>query len=188
MHERLPRRQKLKMWMLTTSLYLAQPLARLRGRMRTSHWRPVKPPRAAFPRRRTAVVWSEEWRAAEDRLADVERAARADGAPVFRGSTWDRWDLHLRAGLLGGARLRMGLEDHGGGRQFVRMRITPHVPIAALVPGLALFAVTCAAALAHAWIAAALVGVVSVALAGALLWECGIATAWLELHAGSRRS
>ena len=97
MHERLPRRRKLKMWMLTTFLHLAQPLARLRGRMRTPPWRPVKPPRAAVPRRRTADVWSEEWRAAEDRLADVERAVRADGAPVFCGSTWDRWDLHLRA-------------------------------------------------------------------------------------------
>ena len=138
MHERLPRRRKLKMWMLTTFLYLVQPLARLRGRMRTPPWRPVKPPRAAVPRRRTAAVWSEEWRAAEDRLADVERAARADGAPVFCGSTWDRWDLHLRAGLLGGARLRMGLEEHGGGRQLVRMRITPHVPAAAVVIGAAL--------------------------------------------------
>ena len=38
----LPRRRKLKMWALTTFLHLAQPLARLRGRMRTPPWRPVE--------------------------------------------------------------------------------------------------------------------------------------------------
>jgi O-antigen biosynthesis protein len=184
MHERLPRRRKLKMWMLTTFLYLLQPLARLRGRMRTPPWRPVKPPRAAIPRRRTAAVWTEEWRAAEDRLADVERAARADGAPVFCGSTWDRWDLHVRGGLLGGARLRMGLEEHGGGRQLVRMKITPHVPAVAVAIGTTLLSVTVAAALSNAWVAAALIGVMSAALGGAILWECGVATAWLERSAG----
>ncbi len=185
MHERLPRRRKLKMWMLTTLLYLVQPLARLRGRMRTPPWRPVKPPRAAVPRRRTVALWSEEWRAAEDRLADVERSARADGAPVFCGSTWDRWDLHLRGGLLGGARLRMGLEEHGGGRQLVRMRITPHVPAAAVAIGTALVSVALVAALSHAWVAAALVGVVSAAIGGTILWECGVATAWLQRHTES---
>ena len=39
---------------------------------------------------------------------------------------------------------------------------------------------TVAAALAHAWVAAAVLGVVSAALGGAVLWECGVATAWLE--------
>jgi O-antigen biosynthesis protein len=182
MHEQIPRRRKLKMWALTTFLHLAQPLARLRGRMRTPPWRPVKAPRAAIPWSRTAALWSEGWRAAEDRLAEVERAARADGAPVFCGSTWDRWDLHLRAGLLGGARLRMGLEEHGGGRQLVRTRITPHVPAAALGIGMSLVVVTVAAVLAHAWAAAAVMGIVSAALGAAVLWECGVATAWLDRH------
>ena len=35
--------------------------------------------------------------------------------------------------------------------------------------------------------AAALIGVVSAALGGAVLWECGVATAWLERHTGSPR-
>jgi O-antigen biosynthesis protein len=183
-HERIPRRRKLKMWALTTSMYLAQPLARLRGRMRPPPWRPADPPRAKAPWRRTTAVWSEDWRAAEDRIAEIELAARADGAPVFCGSTWDRWDLHLRAGLLGAARLRVGLEEHGGGRQLVRMRITPHVPAAALAIGAALLAVTAGAAFAHAWTAAALLGIVSAVLGGIVLWECGVATAWLNRHTG----
>ena len=79
----------------------------------------------------------------------------------------------------------MGLEEHGGGRQLVRMRITPHVPAAAVAIGTALVGISGAAALSHAWVAAALTSVVSAALGGAVLWECGVATAWLERHAGS---
>src|SRR6185436_3681163 len=103
-------------------------------------------------------------------------------APIFRGDTWDQWDLHLRAGLLGGARLRMGLEEHGGGRQLVRTRITPHIPAAALGMGAGLAAVTLAAVVAHAWAAAAVLGIVSTVLGAAVLWECGVATAWLDRH------
>ena len=48
-HERIPRRRRLKMWALTTFMYLVQPIVRLRGRMRTPPWRPVEPPRATVP-------------------------------------------------------------------------------------------------------------------------------------------
>ena len=74
-------------------------------------------------------VWSEQWRSAEDRLADIERALRQDGVPVFASGAFARWDLHSRGGLLGSARLRLGLEEHGGGRQLVRFRISPAVPL-----------------------------------------------------------
>lgn len=132
-------------------------------------------------------LWTEDWRCAEDRIAEIERAARADGAPVFCGGTWDRWDLHLRAGLLGGSRLRMGLEEHGGGRQLVRTRITPHVPVAVLAIGAVLATVTAAAALAQAWAAAALLGIVLTGVGGAVLWETGVATAWLTRYAPPQR-
>ena len=181
-HERLPRGRKLRMWALTTSMHLVQPLARLRGRMRPPPWRPVKPPRATIPWRRTAAAWSEDWRSAEARIAAIERAARADGASVFCGDIWDRWDLHLRVGLLGAARLRVGVEEHGGGRQLIRTSITPHVPAAALGIGVTLWVVTAAALIAQAWVAAVVLGIVSVALSGTVLRECGVATAWLDRH------
>ena len=79
----------------------------------------------------------------------------------------------------------MGLEEHGGGRQLVRMRITPHVPAAVVAIGTALLSVTVVAALSHAWVAAAVIGIMSAAIGGAVLWECGVATAWLDRHAGS---
>ncbi len=37
-------------------------------------------------------------------------------APALRGSDYDRWDLMVRGGMLGGARTRMTIEKHGADR------------------------------------------------------------------------
>lgn len=183
MRERLGRRRRLQMWLLTTGLHVVQPFARLRGRMHTPPWRPCRPPRPVLPRPRTALLWSDDWQSAEDRIAAIHRRASADRAPVFCGSIWDRWDLHVRGGLLGGARLRLGLEEHGGGHQLVRIRITPHAPAAAVGVVAALIGVAAGAALAHAAAAAAVLAITAGALGARLLWECGVGTAWLRRHA-----
>jgi GT2 family glycosyltransferase len=187
MRERGGRARRARMWLLTTVLHLAQPLARLRGRMRTPSWRPSRPPRPVPPWPRTRLQWSDEWESAEDRIAAIRRGACADRAPVFCGGIWDRWDLHLRGGLLGGARLRVGLEEHGGGRQLMRTRITPHVPAAALAVVSVLAVVAALAAGVHVWTAAALLGVAATALGARLAWECGVGIAWLERHLDPRR-
>ena len=84
MHERVPRRRKLKMWTLTTLLYLAQPLARLRGRMRTPPWRPVKPPRAACP---AAAHGRRSGARNGARPRTVSRTSSAPRAPTARPSS-----------------------------------------------------------------------------------------------------
>jgi O-antigen biosynthesis protein len=184
MHERLPRARKLGMWSLTTLLYLAQPLARLRGRMRTPPWRPANAPAPVLPRRRSTSVWSERWRAADERLAAIEQVARREGAAVFAGGSWDHWDLHLRGGLVGAARLRMGVEEHGGGRQLVRIEVTPYVsvPVAGIVSAVVVAAV--AATLVGAWQSAIVLAAAVVAATARIAWEAAVATAWLE-HAAS---
>jgi O-antigen biosynthesis protein len=184
MHERIPRLRRYDMWALTTLLYLVQPLARLRGRMRPPPWSFADPPSPELPRRRSLSIWSETWRAPEDRLAEIEQAARDQGAAVFAGGSWDRWDLHLRGGLLGAARLRMGVEEHGGGRQLVRFEVVPHVSLLAVAVVVALVAATTAAAFVAAWPSALVLGAVSLAVTGRLAWESGVATAWLVRDAG----
>jgi GT2 family glycosyltransferase len=179
MHERLTRRRRFAMLTLTTFLYVAQPLVRLRGRMRTPPWRPADAPSPVLPRRRSIRAWSETWRAAEDRLVEIEQTARQQGAAVFAGGSWDPWDLHLRGGLLGAARLRMGVEEHGGGRQLVRIEVQPHVPPLAIAIVAALVALALAAAFVAAWLSALLLAAVSVVAAARLAWESGVATAWL---------
>jgi GT2 family glycosyltransferase len=179
MHERLSRPRRLGMLALTTLLYLGQPLARLLGRTRPPPWRPTDPPAPVLPRRRSTEIWSENWRSAEDRLHEIEEAARSEGAAVFAGDCWDKWDLHLRGGLIGAARLRMGLEEHGRGRQLVRIEVMPHVSMLAIAIVTALVAATLTAAVVAAWPSAFVLAVVSLAAAGRLAWESGVATAWL---------
>jgi hypothetical protein len=65
---------------------------------------------------------------------------------VVRGGGTDRWDIQVRLGPLGSARLRVAAEEHGHGRQLVRYRVWPRwsralPPIVVL---LALWAAGCA--------------------------------------------
>jgi hypothetical protein len=176
-------------------LHLLQPAARLTGRLqhgltpwrrrgRALHW--------LAPRARQWTVWSERWRAPSDRLSLVEEVLRRAGWRVRRGGDFDGWDLEVRSGALGGARLLAATEEHGAGRQLTRLRAWPR-----LSPG-GLAAVAVLAGLAGGAFAegARMVAVVlaSAALAGTwrALWECGTAAAGfasaigvLERHEGA---
>jgi len=152
---------------LTGVLHVLQPLARLRGRLQQglTPWRTRGTlQRAPLWPTKTSLL-SECWQTPEQRLQSVHAALRAEGACVSLGGEHDRWDLEVRSGALGAARLLMGVEDLPGG-QLVRLRLWPHV--AAVGPLLSgLFAALAVAALAdHAWFAAATLGLFS--LVGAL--------------------
>ena len=152
---------------LTGVLHVLQPLARLRGRLQQglTPWRTRGAMQRAPLWPTKTSLWSECWQTPEQRLQSVHAALRAEGACVSLGGEHDRWDLEVRSGALGAARLLMGVEDLPGG-QLVRLRLWPHV--AAVGPLLsALFAALAVAALAdHAWFAAATLGLFS--LVGAL--------------------
>jgi hypothetical protein len=97
--------------------------------------------------------WSEHWQPPEELPGQVEAKLLAAGAPVERGGHFDRWDLEVRAGPLGRARLRAAVEEHGAGRQLIRYRIWPVLPGARLAAatlvgaaGIAAFAAPLAAA------------------------------------------
>jgi len=120
---------------LTAFLHLAQPVARLRGRIRhgLAPWRVRAAAGWTWPRPLRLALWTEAWSAPEERLAAVERVLREDGALVRRGGPWDRWDLEVRGGLLAGARVLLVVEEHGGGRQLARVRAWPRLSTAALL-------------------------------------------------------
>jgi GT2 family glycosyltransferase len=154
--------QRLGLHALTALLHLVQPVARLIGRLRhgLTPWR-----------KRTGVlsgdyafwgdnrqVWSEKWRPSDHWLSDIHSRLHNTGAPVAAGGDYDLWDLQVRGGLLGKARLLMAVEEHGAGKQLVRFRVRPHftTPVAAL---LSLSALMClVAALDTAWLASVLLG------------------------------
>jgi hypothetical protein len=127
------------------------------------------------------VVWSETWRSPEDRLHGVEERLQDAGACVRRGGDFDRWDLAVRGGLLAGARVRMALEEHGGGRQQMLFRVTPRprratVAVFALIAGMAAWA-----ALGGAPAAGAVLGVLALVLAVCAVAEAAAGVAAFEL-------
>lgn len=161
---------------LTAGLHLAQPLARLAGRLHRGlrPWRRHGRLRLCLPRVRTLSLWSPQWRSARDWLESAEHGLRNRGMKVARGRAFDRWDLDLSCGLLGSIRLLMTLEEHGEGRQLVRFRTYPRSSV--LVWGLAglLTALSVAALLNGGTIAFAALGGLSALLLGrlGLEWSC----------------
>ena len=112
---------------------------------------------------RSSAVWTENWRAPEERLAEIKRCLDAEHAVVRYGGDYDRWDLEILGGMFGSARMLMAVEDHGAGTQLVRIRSWPRCRNAARVPIGLLSILMTLAALDNAWF-------VTTALGGMLVW------------------
>ncbi len=152
---------------LTTLLHLLQPLARLSGRLNygLTPWRWRGNRHFGLPQRRALAFWTEKWRAPEDRLRRIDAALRAGGARVLTGGAFDQWDLEVRGGLLGAARMLMAVEDHGAGTQYVRVRMWPKCLPRGIVAILLLASLAVGAGLAQAWAACAILMAGTAALA-----------------------
>ena len=174
-----PRRAALlKRRLLTAALHLVQPLARLRGRLKEglSPWRCRGTPRPAPLWPVTTSMWSEHWQAPEQHLNSIAAALQTEGCCVLRGGEHDRWDLEVRCGFFGAARLLMGVEDHGGG-QFIRVRLWPEVPAWGPVFTVGFAALALGAFHDHAWPAAAVLGLIALLPALRTLQQCTAAMA-----------
>jgi GT2 family glycosyltransferase len=112
---------------LTATLFLLQPVARLTGRLWNglSPWRRRLRPGATWPRPRTVEVWSERWREPQSFVQLLQDSLASRGGYVRSGGPFDRWDLELGAGPLGGVKIRTAVEEHGSGKQLLRARIWP---------------------------------------------------------------
>ena len=174
---------------LTTVLHLLQPLARLSGRLRSglTPWRARGPRVRALPRPTSWTVWSESWRSLECWVEALEQALREHGTVVTRGGDFDRWDLELRGGLIGRARILSALEEHGHGRQLVRFRLRPRPLPGALLTAVLLAAVAAAAQLSGATHAAAALGLLLALTLAATVAECAHAAGSAGRAAGRLR-
>lgn len=173
---------------LTAGLHLLQPLARLWGRLchGLSPLRLRWAPRLCLPHRRTFNDWTEDFQAPEQRLGAIEEALRAQGTAVQWGGEFDSWDLEVRIGFLGAARLLMAAEDHGGGAQYVRFRVWPHLRPIGII-GMATFGLlSVAAALDGASGPDAVLGATALVLAGRAFQECGAGVGWFLTALKSR--
>ena len=164
----------------TALLHWLQPIARTLGRLRLglTPWRRRRDERVIFPWKRSVNIWSEnQWRSAEQRLEALEAAIEARGAVVARGGDWDRWDLEARGGMFGNAVTKLVIEEHGGGKQLVRLRLTPVAGRSALMFAGVLYLLALRAALDQSWGAWAVLGGLSFGWLARIAYECGAAMA-----------
>ena len=119
---------------IATGLHLAQPLARLCGRINhgLTPWRHHGSRRRASPLPRVVQLWSEEWRSSEEWIRKLEEALSKQFAVTTRGGEFDQWDLEIRGGLLGGIHTRLAVEEHGGGKQLLRLLVWPSFSLTGL--------------------------------------------------------
>lgn len=120
-----------KLRLLTMWCHLMQPVARLKGRMTygLTPWRMRRWGGMRLPIPRQWRLWCEHWHAADQRLSALERTIKAQRICVRRGGDFDAWDLTLRGGAFGGVRLHLGIEEHGAGKQLVRIAAKPVFPM-----------------------------------------------------------
>ena len=143
-------------FLVTCSLYLIQPLARLMGRLELglTLWRRRHQGSWAIPASRYFQIWSEKWQGAEGWLQALEHDLKSKGVLVKRGGVYDQWDLEIREGLYVPIRLLMMVEEHGNGRQLLRFRLWPSYNLVKII----LFAFTLAIGIVafwqQAWVAA----------------------------------
>lgn len=111
------------------ALFVLQPGARLLGRIKggLTPWRRRLGVKWRLPWPSKRAIWSETWRPVEARLMALEKVLASMGAVVKKGGGYEPWDLEVRGGLFGGARLLVATEEHGGGRQQVLVRVTPRL-------------------------------------------------------------
>jgi hypothetical protein len=174
--------REVRLRILTGLLYLLQPLARLYGRIThgLTPWRRRGQLAFGLPIRRTSLFWSEQWQGTEDRVRAIAQTLRADGSVIRSGGDWDRWDLQVRGGLLGVARLRIAIEEHGAGRQLVRVRSWPHTSGPVLVLGALAGAIAAIALVSNADAVTIGLGAFAAGLLLRLVYECGAATTAIQ--------
>jgi hypothetical protein len=167
---------RLRLRALTAVLHVLGPAARLAGRLAggLTPWR-HRQAKWALPWPRTLMIWTDRWATASDRLAAVEAAIRAHGVAVRRSGMFDRWDLEIRQGSLGIVRLLMSVEENPGRTQVVRVRWWPRLQPLAATSVLLLAGLAGAAALDGSDVAAIVLGVGSLAVAGHTVRQCATA-------------
>ena len=167
--------EHIQRWGLTFVLHLTQPVARLIGRFRhgLAPWR--RRLQSIHPLPVEPLLWSETWKGPEEWITDIEAALRETGAIVTHGGNWDQWDLSVRGGLLGHVNVLVAVEEHGAGKQLVRLRGRTEIPMLAwgAITGLAMLAI--AALFAQAWLVGVSLAAACAAAAVAADADCNTA-------------
>jgi GT2 family glycosyltransferase len=172
---------RLRLRVLTGCLHLMQPLARLRGRLKWG----LSPLRGRvhdfmWPRPLQVSIWREKWQSPSERAEVIGKTLKTQGLAWLATENADAWDLRVSTGVLGGARLRLAVEEHEAGRQQLLAGVHPDfspggIAVVGLLAFLSLLAFFDGAVVAGGILA----GVAFAALARMVL-ECGRAVRVLK--------
>lgn len=139
----------------SVKLHLLQPLARLFGRYQhgLTPWRKRGGLGSPFEGRcyRQFKLWSESGRSSGQWLGKIQRSILAENVPLTCGGDFDPWDLEIRGGMMGRARLLMAVEEHGHGKQQIRFRVKSLISSWVLVLGAILGTIAALALLDNAY-------------------------------------
>ena len=185
-YRRLPLRTRAMLRALTTALHVSQPVVRLAGRLDhgLSPLRRRCSRRYAWPRKRTTDVWSEQWAEPTEWLGRLEQRLRITCEAVSYGGPFDRWDLEARGGPFGVARVLAAVEEHGSGRQLVRLRSWAVCSRGARALAAALTALAGFAAVDGALVPALGLGALAVTVVGAVVYDCVLAAGTMKRATG----
>jgi hypothetical protein len=116
-------------------------------------------------------------RSTDDRLQYIEKRLRKGGWVAVRSGETDRWDLEVKSGIFGSARLFLGLEQHGSGRQLLRIHSWPRFSTPATLFALVLAELAWLAARDGAMTVSVALGGIALLLVSRMVHECAAATA-----------
>jgi GT2 family glycosyltransferase len=122
--------RKLRYHALIVGLHMVQPVARLYGRIKFGltpwrrrgagwSWKYV-----TVMRSKTFKHWSEKWHSGEDYLRLIEQNLISQQMIARKGGEFDRWDIQTGNRLFAFVRCLLTTEEHGAGKQYVKIRST----------------------------------------------------------------
>jgi hypothetical protein len=174
--------EKFYRWALTAFLHVIQPLARLDGRLRYDLTAPRKraddglPFEFIVPKTRNFSIWSEEWKSSEEWLRLIETNLIESKTKVRRGGEFDRYDLETNGGIFAFCRGLLVVEEHGAGRQLVKLRCRTRYSIFGVIPFILLAALALFAAFDDLVVAAVILSAFSLFTGVAILRDAARAT------------
>ncbi len=153
-----PHQQNYKYNLLIILLHVIQPVARLYGRF-ANGLTPWRKRGAGLQSKflfvfgsRTFTHWSEQWRSTEDWLGDIEKEVINLKTRVKRGGDFDTWDLQVCNGLFSRSRGLLVIEEHGGGKQYLKFKCSAHYSKKAFVLGGIIAAIAIVSGLNNQWV------------------------------------
>jgi glycosyltransferase involved in cell wall biosynthesis len=148
--------------LLIIALHVVQPVARLYGRFKhgLTPWR-IR--RVEFNSlvlfvfgKHVFTLWSEKWKSSEAWLSAIEYNLKNSKVRVRRGGDFDNWDIQVRSGLYSSSRGLLAIEEHGAGKQMLKLKCTTQYGLGGYALAAALCAISIVAAMSGELLVAAI--------------------------------